>query len=415
MAAMAAGRVLSLDEALKIAQAQAPERVAAQRRADAQRAGAHGAIGRMLPRLSVSEEYQRYKDPFMVSFGDLAFKARQRGTNSVSVAGAQPILGLIRLNEDRAAQARQADAARYDGEAAERTINAQVKTYYLQLFEARALAETAQASQATLNDQVAVADKKLAAGVLTRADVLRLQVAAANAKQEEISARAQERKVRASLLEELGLSAEGDSIDFAQPVALEAPVAPERAERANARTLALAQRPEVLSMNMQATSAEHRSRGRWLALMPEINLEAAYTHISGQILAPKDQIFVGVKADWAFWEWGATFMEGRSAAALRDAALADLDRTRRQVGVEVASRQADSSAAASAIEVSQLALQSAEEAFRVTQQGNRAGSATTTDLLDAEAALTRARLNVVRARYDYAIAQVALGYAMGEP
>jgi outer membrane protein len=413
-AAYGAARVIGLDEALQIAAAQSPERTAAQRRAEAGRASAHGAISRMLPRLSVSEEYQRYESPFLVSFGGLSFKARERGTNTVTVAASQPLLGLIRLNADRAATARQADAAHFDSEASAHTVAARIKTLYLQLFEARALADTAIASETTLNEQVAVAEKKFTAGVVTRADVLRLQVAAANAKQQEIAARAQERQVRAELLESLGMVADGDSLEFGEPIVLENTMATP-IDTAAARQLAVNQRPEVLSMGYQARSAAHRRYGRWLSLLPEINAEAAYTHIDGQVLAPANQLFVGVKADWAFWEWGATFFESRSADAMHRAAVADLDRMQRQVGVEVASRQADTAAAASAIKVSQLALDSAEEAFRVTQQESRAGSATTTDLLDAEAALTRARLNVVRARYDSAIAQVALAHALGNP
>jgi outer membrane protein TolC len=43
----------------------------------------------------------------------------------------------------------------------------------------------------------------------------------------------------------------------------------------------------------------------------------------------------------------------------------------------------------------------------------RAGTATTTDLLDAQAALTQARLNLARARYEEAIARIALARAVG--
>jgi outer membrane protein TolC len=44
-----------------------------------------------------------------------------------------------------------------------------------------------------------------------------------------------------------------------------------------------------------------------------------------------------------------------------------------------------------------------------------AGSATTTDLLDAEAALTQARLSQVRARYEVAVSTVLFRQAMGCP
>ena len=44
----------------------------------------------------------------------------------------------------------------------------------------------------------------------------------------------------------------------------------------------------------------------------------------------------------------------------------------------------------------------------------KAGSATTTDLLDSQSALTQAKLNLVRARYEQAIARVSVKRAIGE-
>jgi outer membrane protein TolC len=58
-------------------------------------------------------------------------------------------------------------------------------------------------------------------------------------------------------------------------------------------------------------------------------------------------------------------------------------------------------------------IASAEEAYRVTDAQVRAGAATTTDLLDSQAALTQARLNLERARYEEAMARVSLTRAMG--
>jgi outer membrane protein TolC len=43
-----------------------------------------------------------------------------------------------------------------------------------------------------------------------------------------------------------------------------------------------------------------------------------------------------------------------------------------------------------------------------------AGSANTTDLLDAQAALTQARLNFERSRYEYALARMSLQRALGD-
>ena len=64
-----------------------------------------------------------------------------------------------------------------------------------------------------------------------------------------------------------------------------------------------------------------------------------------------------------------------------------------------------------AVQVAETAITSAEEAYRVTSAQVSAGTATTTDLLDAQSALTTARANLARAQYDRAIARVSLDRA----
>jgi outer membrane protein len=85
----------------------------------------------------------------------------------------------------------------------------------------------------------------------------------------------------------------------------------------------------------------------------------------------------------------------------------------RQVRGEVSGRIDQLRAATAAIEVAKTALSSAEEAYRVTAAVVQAGSGTTTDLLDAQSALTQSRLNLVRSKYQQALARVQLRRAMG--
>jgi len=146
-----------------------------------------------------------------------------------------------------------------------------------------------------------------------------------------------------------------------------------------------------------------------------VDIEAAYMRVDGQIFAPKNSAFVGVKASWPIWEWGASWNARKAAAAQAEAANADLEAERRQVLVDLTSRGAQLDAAASAVEVAKEAIASAEEAYRVTGAQVRAGAATVTDLLDAQAALTQARLNLANARYEHAMAKVALDRAAGLP
>ncbi len=415
--ASAEGKRLTIDDVVHGALASHPRLTAVRARAEAARDLAKSAGGRLLPAIVVTDEYQHWDDVFAPAFpiaGPVpapSIQVRDQNTNTFVAAASQPIVGLLRRSEDYKAEARAAEAADRGVAAAESATREALETEYLRMFEAVALQEIARVSEAELGEQVAVTAAEVKAGTLTQADLLRVKVAQANARQQGIAAKTQVILSRANLLSAVGLDPNDATIEFVEPASLlEAAEAP--APRASSE-LAMARRPEVAQATLTAEAARHQARARAYALLPEVDLEGAYMRVDGQVFAPKNSGFVGVKASWPIWEWGAS-ANARNAAALQaQAANADVETERRRVQVEVTSRAAQLDAAASAVDVAKEAIASAEEAYRVTQVSVRAGAATVTDLLDSQAALTGARLNATRARYQRAMAKVALDRATG--
>jgi outer membrane protein TolC len=242
-----------------------------------------------------------------------------------------------------------------------------------------------------------------------------VRVAAANARQQAIVARTQAQISRVTLLAAIGLAPDA-AVELAEPASLldgerpYAQVAPVHAlvDRA------LADRLELKQADLEARAARHRARARLYALLPDLDAEGGYLRIDGQVFAPPNQEYIGARASWAIWDWGANWFARAAANAQADAAEAELEGERRRVGVEVASRRALVDAAASAVELARETIASAEEAYRITDAQLKAGTATTTDLLDAQSALTQSRLSLTRARYEEALARVALRRAIGE-
>ena len=62
----------------------------------------------------------------------------------------------------------------------------------------------------------------------------------------------------------------------------------------------------------------------------------------------------------------------------------------------------------------QAGQQAAEEAYRLQKVKFEAAASTTTDVLDAETDVARARLSFALARYDYYLALVGLARAIGD-
>ncbi len=410
---------LTMDEVVQVAVASSPALRAARARARGDEEQAKSLRGRLLPSVNLSDEWQRWDSRFYPSLElgpsapAVSFLARDLSTNTFVVAAGQPLLGLLHLSSDHSALSTAAEAAAFDTRTIEANLRDEVRAEYLRMFEARTLAGVAHASQDQLAEQITVAKEKLAAGVLTPADVLRLNVAAANAKQQEIQASAAEQVSRATLLVAIGRDSDDRSVDFVEPTTPESAATVE-SDLAPLVAKALQGRSEIHSASLVAKAASSNSRARTYDLFPDVDLEAGYMHISGQPLAKPDSAFIGLKAAWQIWDWGARWFQHRAAESHAVAAQAQADDARRKVETDVAAKLANVRATASALETGRTAIGSAEEAYRVTTVLLAAGSANTTDLLDAQSALTQARLNFARARYEYALARIRLSRALGD-
>ena len=406
-------RVITVEEAVALAIGQNASLQAARARLEGGQAMTSSTARRLAPAIRLGDEYQHYNEAFVVPMGAGAvFPVRKQDTNLFTVSADQPLLGLLRLSADYQSQQRSTEAGAAQVQSAELSLRQAIETMYLRVFEARALEGTALASERELKDRLEVARAQLATGVLTEADVLRVEVAAANARQQAIQAHSQELVARAGLLALMGLSADDASVSFAEPKSL-LESGQTRPEAAAAQNHALSGRPEILQTRLSLQAGEHQRRARLYSLLPEIDLEGAYLRSYGQIILPTNSLFIGLSAKWAIWEWGASYASYRASLAQERAAAFDLENQKQQIRAEVTAGMAQLDAAASAISVAEQAITSAQEAYRVTDAQLRAGTATTTDLLEAQSALTQARLNYLRAQYELAIARVNLRRALG--
>jgi outer membrane protein TolC len=298
--------------------------------------------------------------------------------------------------------------------AVEASVRQGLSAAFLSHFEARALEQIAGSSVKELSEQLTVARARLQSGVITNADLLRVETAVANAEQQVIAARSQAQVARSSVLTALGVSPDDHHVELAEPTALLTAAEADRPVLAAALERASARRPEILGRGHARSAAQHEVSARGWSLLPDLDLEAAYLRVDGQQFAPKNSAFVGFKLQWAAWEWGASLEALRSAEARARASAAEVEGERRRVELDVASSLEQSEAARASVGAAEKAVASAQEAYRVTDVQLRAGTATTTDLLEAQAALSQARLNLTRAHYAQAQAHVALAHAVGQ-
>jgi outer membrane protein len=403
---------LTIEDVARLVITSGPELAATRERAQAAVEVKNGSRGRLLPSIHVSDEYQHWDSPFQfpaTTPGAPPLTVRERDINTFSVGASQPLVGLFKGVADYRGKSTAADAAAQGLRASESSAREAVELEFLRYFEAKTRGEVARASEQELAQQVAETEARVNAGTLTKADLLRVKVAESTARQDGIVADSNATVARATLLAAIGRAPDDASVELVSPTALLAlgdmpAPAPDVVE---------GRRAEIAQAKLRAEAADHEASARTYAMLPDVNLEAGYAHVNGQIFMPQDSAFVGVKADWAIWEWGSTYSAKEAAAAEARAATLEVDATRRRVRAEVTGRKAELTAAASAVALAKETVVSAEEAFRVTTALVRVGSGTTTDLLNAESALTQARLSLERARYARAASRIRLERAAG--
>lgn len=400
---------LTLEEAVAAALKASPVLEAARQRQQASEQLALSAGRRLLPALRLSDEHQRYDDAFRVGFGaGPGVVAREEDTQVQTASLQQPVLGLLRLREEHGVQLENARAGHARLQATAEGLRQQVEIQYLRCFEARALDQIASAAVEELSEQVRVARARLETGVVTQADVLRLEVAVANARQQGLSARSQAAAAQAALMALLGWNAAAAEVDLVEPTALLEAARQEPPALAQSWEQAQRRRPELAEQRHLAAGARRQAHALALALLPEVDLEASYQRVHGQVFLPEHTRYVGLQARWTVWEWGASAYQWRAAVAQATASRWDLEARQAQLAAELAASLAQDQASRGAVRAAETTIRSAEEAYRVTEAEIQAGTASTTDLLEAQAALTQARLNLTRAQYDLALVRVEL-------
>jgi outer membrane protein TolC len=120
-----------------------------------------------------------------------------------------------------------------------------------------------------------------------------------------------------------------------------------------------------------------------------------------------------IKLEWGLFEGGKRVAELRAADSKIRAAMAQADAIADNIAFQVTETYRNMVTARLAIERSRPAVAQAEENERLVRARAKQGDATSAEITDAEATLTRAQQAYLNSIHDYLIALVRLEYAMG--
>ena len=324
---------------------------------------------------------------------------------------------FLRLAQGYSSASHNEKSARHSAEAESVQAGADAKIAYFNWVRAKGSIVVAQDAVDQAKAHLDDAKKAFNVGLASKADVLRIdaQVAAAQQAYAETVAFAAVAEEQLRVL--LGLPADR-SLEIGSDVMNEPATAPTETLQA-LQEQALSRRLEVRSLDEAISSLKQVEAVTRAGYAPRIDAFADATYAN-----PNQRIFPATSSWTGTWDAGIrlswtlndtfTTIGAAAEAKARTASLVEqrgslLDGLR----VEVASAYADMVKAAPTIEAADRGMVSAEESLRVRRELFRNGKATSTELVDAEGEMTRARQRKLDAHIGLLVARVRLDHAIG--
>ena len=271
-----------------------------------------------------------------------------------------------------------------------------------------------------LQRQLQDVKNRFEAGTVSNFEVLRAEVAVANAQVPLITARNDYRLAIETLRQSLGFVTATEANVTKTPEFLGTlEFAPASFDLVTALATARESRPDLKRLQKLTTAAEEGVIARRAGYYPNLSLFGAYDWRkaagSNNFPGDRDGWTVGLSSTWNIFDGRATagkVVQARSFLEQTKLSLAEA-----QLAVDVDVRRAISifQQATELAEASKKVVAQAEEAVRLANARYNAGTATQLDVLTSQVDLTTARLNQLQAYYSYNVAVATTRKAMGLP
>jgi outer membrane protein len=391
-----------------------------------------------LPKLSVSARYTRLSDfspsplfPFAIAATEAPAGTAGPPTVSTGPVSLAPILDnyaldatlilpisdyVLRLASGLSAAKHGRDAAKWEVVVADSRARLAGKMAFFEWLRANASVDAAKKNVAEQRAHVTDVANQVTQGRASRADALRVESALANAEATLAEAEAQLATAETRLRTLLHLS---DSASLTTQDAVNAPLDSMARNKNEWLGEAYRSRAELRGLDAAESAARAQASVARATYVPTVGAFANATYANpNPRYFPPEAAWHGTWAAGVAATWTLTDIPGARASAFEadargDALVAQRNALRDALAVEVVQYFESVRAADAKVVATDKQLESALEAYRVTRSLFVNTRATTSNVLDAETDLARARFAWVNARIDARVARARLEHAAG--
>lgn len=386
------------------------------------------AITGFLPKFNTSYSYTRLNEaPFsrfqgippeagslLYSLNGKEIPAGTQDNYNWSIEAKQPLFTGGGLIANYQASSIGEDAAQIEEAAKKQDVVQEVKIAYYDILRAQKILETARQSVEMLTAHRDVADNYFKVGMIPKNDLLHAEVELANGKQTLVKAQnaVELTKARFNTILKRKIFAPVEIVDVLKYQPFEKPLE-------ECFDIALKNRPELKIASLRARQAGKLVNAASSEYFPMLSLVANYGRfgdnpsVAGSDYKDAESWYVMGVASWNFWEWGKTKFRVDASRAKENQALDAQRELSDQIVLEIKYASLILQEAEKQIVVSQKVIEQAEENFRISEERYKERVATSTEVLEAQTLLTKAKSEYANALGDYNINYAKLERAMG--
>jgi outer membrane protein TolC len=319
--------------------------------------------------------------------------------------------GFANIENYQAAR-QMAHAAQHDFEWTSFRVSQDIRLKYLQALAAEKLAIVSEQNIKTLEDHLSKTKALRRSGVSTQFDILRVEVQLSDANAENIQSQDNVVLARRNLAEALGADSEARSLGGDLPV-------PRMGLVEKIGLPEISARPDLTAVAERERAASEISSAASTYWIPRVSLFGQYIYYNNRdnSLTGNDQYRdayeTGINLTWNLFDGMSSIAKAREAVYREEQA----ERTTRMAQLHVPTdlelwkRRYNYSTVLYQSKIT--AVEKAQESVRLAQEGYRAGVRTSSEVLDAELDLFRARAGVVSSQMGASEALINLELAVG--
>ena len=367
-----------------------------------------------LPKLSTSYGYRRLgsDQEIFTSMGSFNVGSQNnyqwKGTVTQPIFTGFAILSAYRLSELGI------DQSQLEVQTQELDLALEAKAAYFNILTADMAVNAAEKAAEALESHAEVARNFYKVGMIPINDLLESEVNASNSKHDLTSAKNGARLARSSFNAVLSRP-----VNAAVQVEEISVHTPEKGNFQEYVEIAFKNRPEMKLIDVNLLQTDQQIRLNRSKFYPEVVFRWDYIKegdtpsVSGGEFHQASNWEATVGLEWTFWEWGKTYYSVKQQESVKNEVLKTKMQLEEQIQLQVKDAVLDLQTGEENIPITRKAVEQGEENLRVSQERYKAQVSTSTEVLDAQRYLTRARVNHFNALFDYHLARARLLRAMG--